>query len=256
MNLFFLIFYLRFTIPLPLQIHIQVYMELINSYEQLTGEKSTLPKDLEQDQIAIHPEVMKAQRKRVKLIESFVSRILMALEAKFDKIMYGIRYLTRELRHLARAKWPGITTRQEGAIMGGVFFLRFITPIIVTPDGNNIVTSKVGKVQRRNLTLIAKVLQNLSNGVLFGAKEEFFSSMNEFVGENFSRMDRIFSKIIDVEDVEDAMAMDQFLLINTVELTQEKTIKISFNEVMQMHTLIKENFKDIILKVSERSEEP
>ena len=232
----------------------KVYMELINSYEQSTGEKSTLPKDLSQDEIAVHPEVLKAQRKRLKIIESFVSRILMELEGKHDKIMYGIRYLTREVRQLAKEKWPDLTVRQEAAIMGGVFFLRFVTPIIVTPDGNNIVTQKVSKVARKNLTLIAKVMQNLSNGVLFGAKEVHLADLNDFVGDNFARMDRIFGKITDVEDVEEAMAMDQFLLINTVELTSEKTIKITFNEIMQMHTLLKDNFKDVILK--ENTQEP
>ena len=105
-----------------------------------------MPKDLSPNEIAVHPEVLKAQRKRLKVIESYVSRVLMELESKHDKIMYGIRYLTREVRHLATQKWPNMTKRQEGAIMGGVFFLRFVTPIIVTPDGNNVVTAKVGKV--------------------------------------------------------------------------------------------------------------
>ena len=96
--------------------------------------------------------------------------------------------------------------------------------------------------------MIAKVLQNLSNGVLFGSKEAYFETMNHFVQESFPRMDRFFDKITDVEDVEEAMAMDQFLLIDTVELTQDKTIKISFNEIMQMHALVKNNSKDLVIQ--------
>ena len=72
--------------------------------------------------------------------------------------------------------------------------------------------------------------------------------MNHFVQESFPRMDRFFDKITDVEDVEEAMAMDQFLLIDTVELTQDKTIKISFNEIMQMHALVKNNSKDLVIQ--------
>ena len=44
------------------------------------------------------------------------------------------------------------------------------------------------------------------------------------------------------------METDQFLLINTVELTQRKTLKITYNEIMQTHDLIKKNFKSIIEK--------
>ena len=136
--------------------------------------------------------------------------------------------------------------------MGGFFFLRFVTPIVVTPDGNNVTSIKVGKMQRRNLTLIAKVLQNLSNGILFGntgsGKEAFFKSLNPFIEENFAVMDRIFENLMDVEDLNSAMEMDQFLLINTVELTQRKTLKITYNEIMQTHDLIKTNFKAVIEK--------
>ncbi len=37
----------------------------------------------------------------------------------------------------------------------------------------------------RRLTLIAKVLQNVSNGVLFSAKEEFMVPLNPFLEYNF-----------------------------------------------------------------------
>ena len=34
----------------------------------------------------------------------------------------------------------------------------------------------------------------------------------------------------------------------SVELNQEKTIKISFNEIMQMHALVKNNSKDLVIQ--------
>jgi Ras GTPase-activating-like protein IQGAP2/3 len=120
-----------------------------------------------------------------------------------------------------------MTPAQVVSIMGGFFFLRFINPIVVTPDGHNVTSKKFGKVPRRNLTLIAKVLQNLSNGVAFGAKEAFFTPLNSFLENNAARLEAFFTKLSDVEDVEEAMEMDQFLLINTVELTTARTLKIT-----------------------------
>ena len=79
--------------------------------------------------------------------------------------------------------------------MGGFFFLRFINPIVVTPDGHNVTSKKFGKVPRRNLTLIAKVLQNLSNGVAFGAKEAFFTPLNSFLENNAARLEAFFTKL-------------------------------------------------------------
>ncbi|GMH92834.1 hypothetical protein TL16_g12464 [Triparma laevis f. inornata] len=228
----------------------KVYMELINSFEQETGEKSPLERTVTEEQAAANEDVQNAQNARLEDIKAYVTRILTALEEGHDNILYGVRYLTRELNHMGENKWPNATARQKAAIMGGFFFLRFVTPIVVTPDGNNVTTLKVQKMQRRNLTLIAKVLQNLSNGILFGAsgsgKEGFLKSLNPFIKEKFAVMDRIFKNLTKVEGVDDAMEMDQFLLINTVELTQRKSLKITYNEIMQTHNLIKENFKSII----------
>ncbi|GMI06222.1 hypothetical protein TrVE_jg10107 [Triparma verrucosa] len=228
----------------------KVYMELINTFEQETGEKSPLERTVTEEQAAANPDVKAAQNKRLDDIKAYVNRILTALEEGHENILYGVRYLTRELNELGEKKWHNATARQKAAIMGGFFFLRFVTPIVVTPDGNNVTSMKVQKMQRRNLTLIAKVLQNLSNGILFGAsgsgKEGFLKSLNPFIEEKFAVMDRIFKNLTEVEGVDDAMEMDQFLLINTVELTQRKSLKITYNEIMQTHNLIKENFKSII----------
>ncbi|GMH74051.1 hypothetical protein TrRE_jg6808 [Triparma retinervis] len=226
----------------------KVYLEIINTHEQDTGEKSPLERNVSPEVEAANPDVQAAQTARLDTIKGYVNKIISALESSFGNILYGVRFLTKALNEIGKGRWPDSTQRQQGAVMGGFFFLRFITPIIVTPDGNNVTTKKIKKMQRTNLTLIAKVLQNLSNGVKFGAKEAFLKPLNPFLDEAWPRIDAIFESLIDVEEVETAMETDQFLLINTVELTQHKSLKISYNEIMQIHTLIKDNFKDIITK--------
>ena len=41
---------------------------------------------------------------------------------------------------------------------------------------------------RRGLVLVSKVIQNLSNNVMFGKKELFMEPMNEFIKENREKM--------------------------------------------------------------------
>jgi Ras GTPase-activating-like protein IQGAP2/3 len=227
----------------------KVYMELINSFEQNTGEKSPLERSVDQDAAAANDDVKAATAERLKKIVDYAERILKALEKDFAQLLYGIRYITLQLKTMAKERWPDITNNQTNAIMGGFFFLRFINPIIVTPDGSNVTSKKtISKVARRNLTLIAKVLQNLSNGVVFGAKEAFFTPVNAYIEGNTQRLDALFTTLSGVDDVEEAMEMDKFLLVNTVELTATRTLKITYNEIMQVHSLFKDNFKEIILK--------
>ena len=52
-----------------------------------------------------------------------------------------------------------------------------------------------GREARRALILVAKILQNLANGVQFGQKEEFMAPMNAFVMEHVQELFAWFDEI-------------------------------------------------------------
>jgi neurofibromin 1 len=68
--------------------------------------------------------------------------------------------------------------------VGAFIFLRFFCPAIVAPDVEGLISSPLSKEMRRGLLLIAKVVQNLANNVLFGAKEPYMFPLNLFLTEN------------------------------------------------------------------------
>lgn len=73
--------------------------------------------------------------------------------------------------------------------------MRFFCPAIVAPDSSKLVTVTVGPDSRRKLVLIAKVLQNLANGVRFGAKESYMTPFHAFIDENEERTKRFFEEL-------------------------------------------------------------
>ena len=91
---------------------------------------------------------------------------------------------------------------------------------------------------RRNLILIAKILQNLSNGILFGDKEEYMMRCNQFIENNRERLASYFEKLIMVDDLEDALAVDQYL--EHVQ-TRNSHVNISYNQVSLIHSLLEKN---------------
>src|ERR1700761_5455482 len=70
--------------------------------------------------------------------------------------------------------------------VGAFIFLRFFCPAIVAPEAEGIVDKPPPKELRRGLLLIAKVIQNLANNVLFGTKEPYMFPLNRFLVENIS----------------------------------------------------------------------
>ncbi|KAK5988736.1 Pentafunctional AROM polypeptide [Cladobotryum mycophilum] len=68
--------------------------------------------------------------------------------------------------------------------VGAFVFLRFFCPAIVAPDVEGLVQTTPSKEMRRGLLLIAKIIQNLANNVLFGTKEPYMFPLNLFLVQN------------------------------------------------------------------------
>ena len=93
-----------------------------------------------------------------------------------------------------------VTPRFEEAkytAVGSFIFLRFFCPAIVAPEADGLVSAPPSKELRRGLLLIAKVIQNLANNVLFGAKEPYMDALNDFLSQNIYRV-TTFLRVISV----------------------------------------------------------
>jgi hypothetical protein len=71
----------------------------------------------------------------------------------------------------------------QNVAVGGFVFLRFICPTLLAADGWNFEDTT-----RRGLLYVTKLIQNLSNNVTFGSKEQFMVQFNGFIETNQKRV--------------------------------------------------------------------
>lgn len=98
-------------------------------------------------------------------------------------------------------QYPGF--HNAHTFVGGFLFLRFICPAIVAPEVYNLCPHVPPMAVRRGLILISKAIQNLSNGVQFGSKEEYMTPMNPFIVENIHRIRDFLLSLAQAVDVKD-----------------------------------------------------
>lgn len=87
-----------------------------------------------------------------------------------------LRDLCRLFFVSATQRFKDVDEDQIYALVGSVLFLRYLTAALVTPELNglgDVLDGRPSSRLRRNLILLAKLLQNLSNNVEFGSKEEY-----------------------------------------------------------------------------------
>lgn len=65
----------------------------------------------------------------------------------------------------------------------------------MAPEAEGLVVEAPSKDMRRGLLLIAKIIQNLANNVLFGAKEPYMFPLNRFLAQNIWRVTTFLREI-------------------------------------------------------------
>jgi neurofibromin 1 len=148
-------------------------------------------------------------------------QILQSLFASIDRVPPPVRRLVSVFQRSVQDFFP----KSKYIVSTGYLFLRVIVPYITSPDGFGCYHRPIDQSGRRNLILVAKVLQNLANDALFGAKEAYMVGMNAFMGtalpqcQNYiNELGRSPSKPLEVpatEDrstIEDQMRLHRMLL--------------------------------------------
>lgn len=81
--------------------------------------------------------------------------------------------------------------------ISGFLFLRFFCPVILNPKLFNITFDHLDEVARRNVTLVCKLLLNLSTLKSFGDKEPFMRRANSFIEAKTAELKDYIDKVTD-----------------------------------------------------------
>jgi len=127
--------------------------------------------------------------------------------------------------------------------VGGFIFLRFFCPVILSPDANGIVeSSSLDQDARRALILISKSLQNLANGIQFGAKESYMNDMNKFISDNLEECRGFLDELAKVPNATD------YTPLATVEEVRSK-------QLPSIHKLLIKNLEKITKSLAQNNEQ-
>jgi hypothetical protein len=160
------------------------------------------------------------------------------MRRKMPRLIRAIAGMTR--LH-AKAYYPNSPT---SPLIGGFLMLRYFAPALVTPEAfgllgpDEVPTPKA----RANLILIAKVLQNISNGLKFETtkKEEHMKPLDDFVSAQFKLMDLYYQSIADDPMHISGQLAEPWSDLLDKPLTPEmiQIDKIGLPDLFQLHRLI------------------
>jgi len=176
---------------------------------------------------------------RVKQLEYIAEHFIQRIIETVDSVPFGIRWICRQLAEMAQQQFPEADRYAIGGLVGGYIYLRFFNPVVVTPESVHFVDKKLSKTMRRNLILVAKILQNLSNGVSF--RDKFMHKLSPFIDKHREDIQTYFARLIDVDSLADRIDVDN-LLVHV--RRRDYTIQISFNQIFLIHRMLLKHRKE------------
>eukprot|EP01102_Stenamoeba_stenopodia_P010575 TRINITY_DN3205_c0_g2_i1.p1 TRINITY_DN3205_c0_g2~~TRINITY_DN3205_c0_g2_i1.p1 ORF type:complete len:1002 (-),score=219.77 TRINITY_DN3205_c0_g2_i1:96-2774(-) len=168
----------------------------------------------------------------------------------FDKLISPdtLKHLPVQLRCIAALLWEGAHKYGREAqcvLVNSFLMLRFLSPAIVAPEAFNILPANysssppVPKV-RRNVILIAKLLQTLSNNVELGEKEDYMKCTNDFILRNQTAMREFLTSLPLTRDELDKSGVLQPYSVSKATL-QSELAKVHRKEFESLYKLMNES---------------
>lgn len=237
------------TLNLEINSH-KIYHTLVQKAKQ-EGKPWDGPLNATEDEAENDPRVIEVIRPRVQKIIDAVESFLTRIFASVDETPYGVRFMCKRILQFGKETYRNASEAEIYSLVGGLIFLRWVNPAITTCDNNqtNIIDDKLTTNQRKSLTMICKVIQNLSNGVPFGSKEKYMIPLNVIIEKYTAQMHQYMKKLCEIDEIADKLEIGEIF-----ELSGDVgSINISHNEVALIHRLCYENIDTLTAPVYNNS---
>eukprot|EP00298_Acanthocystis_sp_HF-20_P012372 c19853_g1_i1.p1 GENE.c19853_g1_i1~~c19853_g1_i1.p1 ORF type:complete len:744 (-),score=210.17 c19853_g1_i1:97-2328(-) len=163
------------------------------------------------------------------------SKILDSVTANMQDLPFGIRWIAKRIKSICNERWPNAAANEINSLVGGMVFLRYITPAICTPTPLKVVEEASPSDCVRTFTFVGKILQNLSNGTY--SNEEFMEATNPFLDERRSQLIRFQNDVCHVPELDEYMRQE-IQVSHSQKSVVSIPIKISFKRLHNFHELL------------------
>jgi Ras GTPase-activating-like protein IQGAP2/3 len=213
----------------------QIYRSAINNEELRTGRPSQRPLEIPREVAIKDPETRDMFIDHLRDLREISDQFLLALEGLLHRMPYGIRFICQQMFESLSQHFPREPQRHLLLIVGHWLWRFYLQPALTAPESMGVVEKQLTPLQKRNLGEVAKVLNQIATGRLFGGENIYLQPLNAYVGEAIERITLIFSNVISVADAENTFDIDEF---NDLYARTKPTLYIKMADIFSIHNLI------------------
>ena len=140
-------------------------------------------------------------------------------------------------------------------VVAHFIYYRYLNSAIKSPESWGVVDSIPSPKQRKNLSVVSKMLTHIAGGKIFTEEDEMLQSSNDYVIHESERMIQIFKNgrmltgilidlVIEIIEPEEQFAIDQF---DDLAATQKPTLSLRQSDVKYVHALVSKELEIMVV---------
>ena len=136
--------------------------------------------------------------KNTKILHQLTEELIDKILSSHEEIPRSLGILFAMIQDIVQQKYPHVLSTMSG----GFFFLRFLSPVALSPYANGLLDTEISASCRRTMILITKILQSISNGTAF-SKEEYMIPFNNLISSKQSALSNFLFNLRNYCDMAD-----------------------------------------------------
>ena len=213
----------------------QIYRSAINNEELRTGRPSKRPLEIAREVAIKDPETRDMFIDHLRDLREISDQFLISLDGLSHKMPYGVRFISQQMFESLMQHFPRESQQNLLLIVAHWLWRFYLQPALTAPESMGVVEKQLTPLQKRNLGEVAKVLNQVASGRLFGGENIYLQPLNAYIGDAIERICIILSNIISVPDPESTFDIDEF---NDLYARTKPTLYIKMADIFSIHSLI------------------
>ena len=170
----------------------QIYISAIENEQLRTGQRSQRRTDIPPEKAIKDEETKRTFIANLQELRNIADQFFAAFEDLLHKMPYGVRYIAQQMFQYLTSRFQHEEPGHILQIVGHWIWRCYLQPALLEPQKFGVVDRGLSQEHKRNLGEVAKLLNQVAVGKLFGAENVFLQPLNSYVAESVERLGEIW----------------------------------------------------------------
>lgn len=220
----------------------QIYLSAISNEELRTGQRSRRDPNIPREQAIRDPETRQTFISHMQDLRDITDQFFLSLEDCLNRVPFGVRHTMQQMHEALCTRFPHEDPAFILQTVGQWLWRSYLQPALLEPEKSGVSDRSMTQEQKKNIGVVAKVLNQACLGHEFGSDNVYLQPLNNYIKDSAQRLLAMWQHLIRIASAEEHYDIDEF---NDLYAKQKPTLYIKMADIFAVHQLVSSELASI-----------